>query len=138
MVRYSSIRFLLALAAKHDLKIDQMDVVTAFLQGDLNEEVYMVQPKEFRKGTQACLLKKSLYGLKQASRQWNIKVDAAIKSIGLTQSKVDPCVYYSRQDGRMLFQAIYVDDLLIFSNNETLIEEIKTALKSNFKMKDLG
>lgn len=65
VVRYSSIRFLLALAAKHDLQIYQMDVVTAFLQGDLNEEV---QPKEFRKGTQACLFKKSLYGLKQASR----------------------------------------------------------------------
>lgn len=91
---------LIAFAAKYDLDIEQTDAVTAFLQGDLNEEVYMLQPPGFEQSAQVCRLKKAIYDLKQASRQWNKKLDVALKEIGLSQSRVDPCVYHKiTEDG---------------------------------------
>lgn len=138
VVRYSSIRYLIALAAKFNLEIEQMDAVTAFLQGDLDDEVYVLQPKEFRQGTQVCRLNKAIYGLKQASRQWNKKLDATIKEVGLKQSKVDPCIYHRVQSGKMLFLAVYVDDILLFSNDIKMKAIVKSHLQKRFKMKDLG
>ncbi|XP_046472611.1 uncharacterized protein [Neodiprion pinetum] len=138
VVRYSSIRYLMALAAKHDLEIEQMDAVTAFLQGDLHEEVYMVPPKEFYTGDKVWRLKKAIYGLKQASRQWNIKLDTELKKAGLQQSKVDPCIYHKTLDEKMLFLAVYVDDLLIFTNDQVTKENLKNKLKKCFKMKEMG
>lgn len=119
VIRYSSIRFLVAFAAKHKMFIDQMDVVTAFLQGDLNEEIYCEQPEGFGDGTsRVCKLKKSMYGLKQSPRQWNLKLDQAIKSIGLIRSKFDPCVYVAKKGNQVnLIISIYVDDFLIFWRN---------------------
>lgn len=138
VVRYSSIRYLIALAAKFDLEFEQMDAVTAFLQGDLDEEVYVVQPKEFKQGNQVCRLNKAIYGLKQASRQWNKKLDAAIKEVGLQQSRVDPCIYHRIQSGKMFFLAVYVDDILLFSNDGVTKKSVKEHLQKRFKMKDLG
>lgn len=79
-----TIRFLLALAVKEDLDIDHMDAVTAFLQGDLEEEIFMLQPEGFGNNSKVCRLRKSLYGLKQASsRMWNQKLDEALQKYGL-------------------------------------------------------
>ena len=139
VVRYTSIRFLLAIAAKYNLDIDQMDAVCAFLQGELSEEIFMLQPEGFcDNSSKVCKLKKSLYGLKQASRIWNNKLDAALLKFGLSKSKVDPCVYYKISGDKMLYVAVYVDDLLILSNDEKQKLELKNNLKSNFKMKDIG
>lgn len=138
VVRHGSIRYLIALAAKYNLDIDQMDAVTAFLQGDLEEEVYMAQPQEFQQGLQVCRLNKAIYGLKQASRQWNKKLDSAIKEFGLTQSNVDPCIYFNIKNQSRLYVAVYVDDLLIFTNNINEKNRLKTELSKQFKMKDLG
>lgn len=85
-----------------------------------------------------CRLNKALYGLKQSSRVWNIKLDAALKKLGLIQSDYDPCLYYWIKDGKIVFIAVYVDDVLIFSNDEALKDELKAKLSSTFRMKDLG
>lgn len=91
---------LLALAAKYDLDIDQMDAVTAFLHGKLDEEIYMTQPELFSDGTnKVCRLHKSLYGLKQASRVWNQQLDTALKKIGFVRCVSDACIYHKRNDG---------------------------------------
>lgn len=96
VVRYVSIRYLIALSVKLNLKIDQMDAVTAFLQGDLTEEIYMEQPEGFGDGSgKVCRLKKAIYGLKQSGREWNKKLESTLKSFGLRKSRVDPCVYFT-------------------------------------------
>lgn len=139
VVRYTSIRYLFSIAAQYDLLVYQMDAVTAFLQGDLYEEVYMQQPEYFDDASgKVCLLKKSIYGLKQASRMWNIKLHNVLISGGYTQSKVDPCIYFKIQGVKKLFVAIYVDDVLYFTNANELKKDLSITLMSNFKMKDLG
>lgn len=139
VVRYSTIRYLMSIAAQHDLDIHQMDVETAFLQGDLHDEIYMVQPELFSDDSDmVCKLEKPIYGLKQASREWNKKLKSTLKAAGLTQSRIDPCVYLKMKNGKMFFIAIYVDDLMIFDNDEQLRNEIKSKLMEKFKMKDLG
>ncbi|KXJ71784.1 hypothetical protein RP20_CCG019713 [Aedes albopictus] len=141
VVRHSSLRYLFAMAAKYNLQVDQMDAITAFLQGDIEEEIYMEQPPCFVKpgGRQlVCRLNKALYGLKQSSRVWNTKLDAALKKLGLHQSEFDPCLYYWIEDGKVLFVAVYVDDVLIFSNDAALKNNLKAKLSSTFRMKDLG
>lgn len=137
VVRHTSIRFLFALAVKKELRVHQMDAVTAFLQGELTESIYMEQPESYSDGTKrVCKLNKAIYGLKQAGRQWNLKLDAALLDFGLGKSKLDPCVYYA---GKMeLIVAIYVDDFLIFYKTERTLNEIKKFLSSTFKMKDIG
>jgi len=141
VVRYGTIRVLFALAAKYDLDVDHIDAVTAFLHGDLTEEIYMRQPEGFvTKGKEAevCRLRKAMYGLKQGSRAWNQRLNSIIQQIGFTQSKVDQCVYIYTKGDKKIIIAVYVDDLLIFSNNKNLKEITKSKLMEQFKMKDLG
>lgn len=140
VVRYTSIRYLLSIAAQFNLDIEQMDAVTAFLQGDLDEEIFM-EPPEGIEGDfdgKVCKLNKAIYGLKQASRQWNKKLDAALKSLNLRQSKMDPCIYYNISGTKIFFIAVYVDDILIFSNNNAYKNKVKSELQKSFSMKDLG
>lgn len=137
VVRYASIRYLIALAVKLDMNIDQMDAVTAFLQGDLSEEIYMEQPGGFGDGSnRVCKLKKAIYGLKQSGREWNKKLERTLKSFGLRKSLVEPCVYFTNDLDVIL--AIYVDDILIFWKNAEKRDEIKKSLSGAFKMKDMG
>lgn len=138
VIRYNSIRFLLALAVKFDLDLIQMDAVTAFIQGDVSEEIYMVQPKEYRQGEKVCKLKKAIYGLKQAGRVWNVKLDGALKEIGFRRSEVDPCIYYNVNGRLMTFIGVYVDDSLIASNDKQMQRILHDELHKRFKMKDLG
>lgn len=140
VVRYSSIRYLIALAVKYDLKIHQMDAVTAYLQGELNdEEIYMSQPEGFeQKGSKVCRLKKALYGLKQSGRVWNKKLDGVLKGLGFKVSQFDPCIYFKIQEGVILIVAVYVDDFLIFSNDDSTVKDLKIQLMDVFDMKDLG
>lgn len=139
MVRYSSIRFLIALAVKLNLHISQMDAITAFLQGELSEEIYMRQPESFSDGTEkVCRLNKSLYGLKQSSRVWNEKLSRVLKKLGLNQSTADQCIFSSCSEGKILIVAIYVDDILIFDNDDKARENLKCKLQEHFKMKDIG
>ncbi|XP_018403755.1 PREDICTED: retrovirus-related Pol polyprotein from transposon TNT 1-94 [Cyphomyrmex costatus] len=141
VVRYGTIRVLFALAAKYDLDVDHIDAVTAFLHGDLTEEIYMRQPEGFvMKGKEAkvCRLHKAMYGLKQGSRAWNQRLNTIIQQIGFTQSKTDQYVYIYTKEDKKIIIAVYVDDLLIFSNDKKLKEITKSKLMKQFKMKDLG
>ncbi|KAL4561507.1 hypothetical protein LXL04_033674 [Taraxacum kok-saghyz] len=142
VVRISTIRLLIALASIHNLVIHQMDVKTAFLNGELDEEVYMKQQEGFvmpGKEHMVCKLIKSLYGLKQAPKQWHQKFDDVILSSGFKLSPCDKCVY-SRFDatGAGVIICLYVDDMLIFSTDQNQVDKTNQLLSSKFSMKDLG
>lgn len=137
VVRYGSIRILIALAAQRGMEIDQMDAVTAYLQGTLDEDIYTLQPDGFEDGSsKVCKLHKAMYGLKQSGRRWNQCLDSALISFELQKSAEDPCVYYN-VDGSLII-AIYVDDFLIFWKDASVRDELKSKLSSTFHMKDLG
>ena len=132
---------LLSLAASHGHLIHQMDVKTTFLNGELEEEIYMDQPDGFVANGQegkVCKLLKSLYGLKQAPKQWHEKFDRTLTSAGVVVNEADKCVYYRYVGGEGVILCLYVDDILIFGSNINMIKEVKDFLSSNFEMKDLG
>ncbi|GJX10312.1 zinc finger, CCHC-type containing protein [Tanacetum coccineum] len=119
-----------------------MDVKTTFLNGDLEEEVYMKQPEGFVMPCnehKVCKLVKSLYGLKQEPKQWHQKFDEVVLSIGFLLNLSDKCVY-SKFDGRgkSVINCLYVDDMLIFGTDQNQINKTKKFLSSKFSMKDMG
>ena len=142
VVKMSSIRVVLSLTASLDLELEQLDVKTAFLHGDLNEEIYMSQPERFEvKGKEhmVCKLKKSVYGLKQAPRQWYKKFDSFMVSLEYKRTYADHCVYFRTfTDGNFIILLLYVDDMLIAGNDSKLIGKLKERLFKSFDMKDLG
>ncbi|KAH9647598.1 Endoglucanase 8 [Citrus sinensis] len=131
-----------AMVALLDLELEQMDVKTTFFHGNLEEQILMAQYKGFEcKGNEyyVCLLHKSLYGLKQSSRQWYRRFDDFIVSKGYHKSKYDSCVYFGGSDqGGVAYLLLYVDDMLIASKYKLEIERLKNLLKAEFEMKDLG
>jgi hypothetical protein len=136
-----SLRIIMMLVAHYDLELHQMDVKTTFLNGDLLENVYMEQPKDFAvKGKEymGCHLRKSIYGLKQVSRQWYLKFDETIMSFGFKENEEDNCIYAKFRNEKFIFLIFYVDDILLASSDVSLLLESKRFLSSNFDMKDLG
>lgn len=142
VARIPSIRIIIALAAHHDWDLHQMDVKSAYLNGDLEEEIYMYQPEGYvvsdKDGPLVWRLNKSLYGLKQAGRTWHQKIDVALKRRGLSTLDADHCIYVKRDSKIVLIIALYVDDLLIASNSHAELTKFKSDLASEFKMEDLG
>ena len=141
VAKYGSIRCVLALAAQLDLEVHQMDVKTAFLNGDLEEEIYMRQPPGYitdETKDKVWKLKKCLYGLKQAPRMWWIKLDAYLQSIGFTRGTADHSIYVRRSGQELVILTVYVDDLLIASNQMDAVKRTKEELKSRFEMSDMG
>lgn len=137
VVRHGSLRILFAVAIKRGFEIYQMDAITAFLQSDLDEDIYMCQPEGYSDGSdKVCLLKKAIYGLKQAGRQWNLKVNSVLKEFKLQRSSFDPCVYFNVS--LTLLIAVYVDDLLIFYKHEEELNDLKKYLNRSLKIKDIG
>ena len=131
----------MALVAHYALELHRMDVKMAFLNGDLEKNVYMAQPKGFvveGKECMGCHLKKSIYELKQASRQWYLKFDSTIRNFGFQENVEDNCVYAKFKNGKCIFLVLYVDDILLASSDVNLLLEIKKFLSSKFDMKDLG
>ncbi|GJS70743.1 retrotransposon protein, putative, ty1-copia subclass [Tanacetum coccineum] len=130
-----AIRILIAIAAYYDYEIWQMDVKTAFLNGYLNEEVYMEQPGGFvnpKYPNRVCKLKHSIYGLKQASRQWNKRFDDEIKKFGFSQNADEPCVYLKASGSNVTFLILYVDDILIMGNSIPMLQDVKSYLGKCF------
>ena len=141
VARFSSIRLLLAIGAHYDLEIHQMDVKTAFLNGDLEHEIYMCQPEGHRVEGQeqlVCKLNKSLYGLKQAGRSWYEKIDALLFKFGFTKLATDNCIYIKRSNDYLIIIALYVDDLLILSDSIPKLKQFKQELANTFEMMDMG
>ncbi|KAA0058244.1 gag/pol protein [Cucumis melo var. makuwa] len=123
-----SIRILLSIATFYDYEIWQMDVKTAFLNGNLEESIFMSQPEGFITQGQeqkVCKLNRSIYGLKQASRSWNIRFDTAIKSYGFDQNVDEPCVYKKINKGKIAFLVLYVDDILLIGNDVGYLTDAK-------------
>jgi hypothetical protein len=140
--KLNTIRVLISLATKHNWKIHQLDVKSAFPNGDLKEEVYLVQPEGFfKKGQEniVCRLRKALYGLKHAPISWYVKIDSFFYQKGFVKSKSDPNLYIKKdEDGNVSLISLYVDDLIITGSAHKLIDEIKSQLSQEFEMKDLG
>ncbi|KAL9264556.1 Retrovirus-related Pol polyprotein from transposon TNT 1-94-like protein [Drosera capensis] len=137
----SSIRIMLSLTATLDLEVEQIDVKTAFLHCDLEEEIYMEQPDNFQvkdKEDYVCKLKKSLYGLKQASRQWYKKFESVICGQGYIKTTFDHCVFVNKfSDGNFIILFLYVDDMLIVGKDIFRIDRLKKQLGESFVMKDM-
>jgi len=142
VVKFTTIRTLLATVAVYDWECEQMDVVTAFLNGDLDEDIYMQIPEGLRTPDnegKVCKLNKALYGLKQAPRQWYAKIHNYLtKDLKFTSSINDPCLYTRKSANEILIIALYVDDLLLIGNSKFKINKLKGEFKQRFEMKDLG
>jgi len=136
VVRYDSVRLILSIASVYKMKIKQFDVTTAFLYGELDEELYMEQPTGFEDGTnRVCRLLKGLYGLKQAPRQWNVKFHDCLKQLGLKRCESDHCIYFAREGNELTILALYVDDGLVCSTDLCIIDRIVSSLTEKFKIK---
>ena len=128
VTRISSIRMLIAIAAIHNLEIHQMDVKTTFLNGDLDEEIYMEQSEGFivpGQEKKVCLLVKSLYGLKQATKQWHEKFDSVMMTNGFKINECDKCVYVKNTERGSVIFCLYVDEMLIMGSNNEVIKTTK-------------
>jgi hypothetical protein len=140
VAKYTSIRTIIALATKMKWKLHQMDVKTAFLNGVIEEEVYIEKPQGFEvedRKSHVCRLKKPLYGLKQAPRAWYGCIDSFLTSLGFTKSKADSNLYFKIMDNEPVILLLYVDDLFL-TGEEKLIAECKQRLSVEFEMKYLG
>jgi hypothetical protein len=164
VARLSSLRLLVALAARYNLKISQLDVTSAYLNGKIDTEVFMEKPallqemlqriineeeddhtlvkkarvmlRDLQGENKICRLRKALYGLRQAGRQWNYEIDKTMKRAGLVPTNADPCVYVDKNT--RTFVLIYVDDILIISGNQERERQIKDVLSKAFRIKDFG
>ena len=131
---------MITLAVQNGLKLYQMDVTTAFLNGELEEEVYMKQPEGFvAKGQErlVCKLKRSIYGLRQSPRCWNSALDSYLKKMGFIQAMSDPCLY-TASEGEPFIIGVYLDDILLAVKSDRRMAEVKKALAMQFEVKDIG
>ena len=139
VARTESVHSMMALAAKDNLLLHQMDVTTAFLNGTLEEEVYMKQTEVVAtKGKEhlVCKLKKRIYGLQQSPRCWNVALDDHLCDIEFTQSTSDPCIYTT--EGGSVLLAVYVDDVLLAVKSKHRMPVVKQAISKRFAVKDMG
>jgi hypothetical protein len=145
VAKITTIRSMLALAAMRGYNVNQMDISTAYLHADVKEDLYMEQPEGYQlTGSNGeklvCKLNKSIYGLKQAGRNWNKTLDNWLQEHQLVQSKVDPCLYLKQSDSQneFLAMAIYVDDLFSIDNNHEFRKDLATKMSKKFKLTDIG
>lgn len=137
VVKPATVNILMAVAAAKDWEIEQMDFVTAFLNGVLTEKVYVEQPKGFEQGTnQVVLLKKALYGLKQSSHVWYETLKAALMKLQFTASAYDPGLFYMKQTD--IYLVVHVDDVQLYGADIEKINKVKAELMDAFPAKDLG
>jgi len=141
VVKQQSLRSILSIANDNDMEIYHLDVKTAFLNAEVEEDIYMKQPYGFVKSGEehlVCKLNKAIYGLKQASRAWNNKFNQVIQKYGFNQLISDNCIYKHNDTYGNTYIALYVDDLLLTSNNKKFLNHIKKLLQQHFEMTDLG
>ncbi|PWA84739.1 zinc finger, CCHC-type [Artemisia annua] len=141
VARMETIRLLLAITADNKWEVHHLDVKSAFLHGDLKEEVYVSQPKGFikkEKSGKVYRLIKALYGLKQAPRAWNIKLDKTLKSLDFKKCALEQAIYTKATKDSILLVGVYVDDLIITGTPKDEIDKFKAQMEDKFEMSDLG
>ena len=140
MAKYISICTIISLVSIFCWKLYQMDVKTAFLNGNIDQEVFIEQPEGFvlhSRESHVCGLRKALYGLKEAPKVWYERIDRFLKDLGFQKSDVDSNIYLRVIKNQPLFLVLYVDDLFL-TGEDSLINWCKKELKNEFEMKDLG
>ena len=141
VTRLETVRLLLALAAKSEWEVHHLDVKTAFLNGEISEDVYVAQPEGFEKEGKKNLvykLLKALYGLRQAPRAWYAKLNSCLESLGFKRCPSEHAVYTRKEGENNLIVAVYVDDLLVTGNNVSDIDRFKEQMSQRFDMTDMG
>jgi hypothetical protein len=141
VARLDTIRLLLAISAQKGWKVFQLDVKSAFLNGVLQEKIYVEQPDGFviqGAKDKVYLLQKALYGLKQAPRAWYSRIDEHLLNLGFVKSLSEAILYVKLKDNDVLIVSLYVDDILVTGSNELLVEEFKQEMMNVFEMTDLG
>lgn len=141
VAKFVSIRTIIALAAKYNLILSQADVDKAYLHGELEEQLYMKVPEGIKDSNytgKVLKLCKSIYGLKQAGRVWNHRIDSELLTLGYKPTESDHCVYFLKNSVGLNYIALYVDDLLFASSSKEEVKRVKNALDSIFGIKDLG
>jgi hypothetical protein len=141
VARMEIVRLLLALAAQGEWEVHHIDVKSAFLNGDLQEEVYVHQPLGFpdpKHSGKVLRLKKVLYGLKQAPRAWNARIDRELYKLGFIKSVEEHAAYRRGSGSSLLLVGVYVDDLIICGPDSKVIDDFKQQVKMSFDMSDLG
>lgn len=141
VAKFESIRTIMALSVQHGLQVHQMDVTCAFLNGELQEDVYMAQPEGYPSKTNehlVCKLKRSIYGLKQAPRCWNNSLDNFLRKMNFSKSPSEPCVYVKVDHDDMFIVAVYVDDIILACRVASRINYVKSCLMEQYKMTDFG
>lgn len=140
VVRQATFRTLLSVASQKKLMVEHLDAKTAFLNGNLEETIFMKQPPGFSDGgaDRVCLLKKSIYGLKQAAKAWNDAIHGVLINAGFAQSKNDQCLYSKFIDNNWCYVLIYVDDITVACKTKEQIAAIESILSSKFEMQNLG
>ena len=139
MSRMPTIRIMMVFCAQYGFLAFQLDVETAYLNAPLDHDIFIEQPAGFAKDkSKVCLLQKSLYGLKQSAKLWNDTIHTFLLGIGFTQSNADLCLYLKHTTEGMLFLIIWVDDIVILSNNINMVNAFKTQISKEYTVKDLG
>lgn len=138
VARPETFRILLTVASMRNYEVRHFDFKTAFLNGSLKEEIYLRPPQGFPNEGKVYRLRKSLYGLKQAAKVWNDTIHGALIKCGCIQSQRDKCLYTVKRGDSRAFMIIHVDDLLVATNDQSLLKFIIAKLESNFQLKDLG
>lgn len=139
VAKLDTIRAVLAIANQDRWHVHQMDVRTAFLNGKITEEIYMIPPEGYKQSDgSVCRLNRALYGLKQSSRSWNLRFDQFMMQLGFRRSINDPCLYVKEAGGLRIVLILYVDDILVASGNIAMVEEVKQHFIDEFEMSDVG
>ncbi|UYV74758.1 hypothetical protein LAZ67_12000832 [Cordylochernes scorpioides] len=140
IVKHSIIRAFLAASVYKGMKVNHLDVKTAFLHGDLDKELYMELPEGLhtKQTNKVCKLKKAIYGLKQAGRSWNTKIASTLIKNNFKQSLVDPCLFTKNEENHSIYLILYVDDMLLASDSEIIIQNTVKTLEKEFEIKNLG
>lgn len=138
VTKSSTFRLLLSISGSRGYQIKHFDIKTAFLNGELQEEIYLKQPPGFKISDQVYKLKKSLYGLKQAARVWNQMINQVLIQDGFVQGQADMCLYIKHFKGKSCYIIIHVDDMLVAGTDLEIINQVYFNLAKHFQVKDLG
>ena len=139
VIRIETIHTILALVPSKGLKVQQMDVKGAFLNGNMSERVYMRQPDGFNDGTgHVCRLIKTIYGLRQAGQEWNKVYNEQMHKLGFEPLKSDPCAYMHRRTGGADIVTTWVDNLLLFTESDELMSKLAANMHEKFELTDMG